>query len=62
MPGKISNQKLARNNGSLDPSIRLPVDKYRPAPETHADIVSEKLWLYLQKAYGVQGKPYSEGK
>ncbi|KAI9494983.1 hypothetical protein BDB00DRAFT_281460 [Zychaea mexicana] len=60
LPGKISNHKLARSNGSLDPSIRLPNDKYRPSPETHADIVSEKLWLYLQKAYGVQGKAYSE--
>ncbi|KAI7857226.1 hypothetical protein BDC45DRAFT_436072 [Circinella umbellata] len=60
LPTKISNHKLARSNGSLDPSIRLPVDKYRPAPETHADIVSEKLFLYLQKAYGVQGRSYSE--
>ncbi|OAD66060.1 hypothetical protein PHYBLDRAFT_160700 [Phycomyces blakesleeanus NRRL 1555(-)] len=44
----------------LDPNIRLPLDKYRPAPETHADIVSETLWNYLEKAYGVQGRAYSE--
>lgn len=62
LPGRITNNKLARNNGSLDPSIRLPMDKYRPSPETHADIVSEKLWFYLEKVYGVQGKAYSEGK
>ncbi|KAI8142569.1 hypothetical protein BJV82DRAFT_145728 [Fennellomyces sp. T-0311] len=60
LPGRVTNQKLARSNGSLDPSIRLPMDKYRPSPETHADIISEKLWNYLQKAYGVQGRPYSE--
>ncbi|KAG0169211.1 hypothetical protein DFQ28_011372 [Apophysomyces sp. BC1034] len=60
LPGRISNQKLARANGTLDPNIRLPMDKYRPSPETHADIVSEKLWSYLEKAYGVQGRAYSE--
>ncbi|ORZ00388.1 hypothetical protein BCR43DRAFT_511400 [Syncephalastrum racemosum] len=60
LPGRITNNKLARNNGSLDPSIRLPMDKYRPSPETHADIVSEKLWIYLEKVYGVQGKAFSE--
>ncbi|KAI9016449.1 hypothetical protein CLU79DRAFT_796371 [Phycomyces nitens] len=60
LPGKITNHKLGRNNGTLDPNIRLPLDKYRPAPETHADIVSETLWNYLEKAYGVQGKAYSE--
>lgn len=37
------------------------MDKFRPAPETHGDIVSEKLWSYLVKAYGVQGRAYSEG-
>ncbi|KAL0079506.1 hypothetical protein F4703DRAFT_1875007 [Phycomyces blakesleeanus] len=62
LPGKITNHKLARSNGMLDPNIRLPLDKYRPAPETHADIVSETLWNYLEKAYGVQGRAYSEGK
>lgn len=61
LPGKISNQKLARSNGSLNPGIRLPNDKYRPAPETSADIISEHLWSYLSKAYGVQGRAYSEG-
>ncbi|KAJ8659577.1 hypothetical protein O0I10_004554 [Lichtheimia ornata] len=60
LPGKISNQKLARSNGSLNPGIRLPNDKYRPAPETSADIISEHLWSYLSKAYGVQGRAYSE--
>ncbi|KAF7727063.1 hypothetical protein EC973_008026 [Apophysomyces ossiformis] len=60
LPGRISNHKLARANGTLDPNIRLPMDKYRPSPETHADIVSEKLWSYLEKAYGVQGRAYSE--
>ncbi|KAI7886345.1 hypothetical protein K492DRAFT_203418 [Lichtheimia hyalospora FSU 10163] len=60
LPGKISNQKLARSNGSLNPGIRLPNDKYRPAPETSADIISENLWSYLSKAYGVQGRAYSE--
>lgn len=49
-------------NGTLDPNIRLPMDKYRPSPETHGDIVSERLWSYLVKAYGVQGRAYSEGK
>jgi hypothetical protein len=62
LPGKITNQKLARMNGTLDPNIRLPMDKFRPSPETHGDIVSEKLWSYLVKAYGVQGRAYSEGK
>jgi len=38
------------------------MDKYRPSPETHGDIVSEKLWRYLAKAYGVQGRAYSEGE
>lgn len=38
------------------------MDKYRPSPETHADIVSERLWSYLVRAYGVQGRAYSEGK
>lgn len=61
-PGKITNQKLARINGTLDPNIRLPMDKYRPSPETHADIVSERLWSYLVRAYSVQGRAYSEGK
>ncbi|KAI8061361.1 hypothetical protein BDF21DRAFT_429381 [Thamnidium elegans] len=60
LPGKITNNKLARSNGTLDPNIRLPMDKFRPAPETHGDIVSEKLWSYLVKAYGVQGRAYSE--
>ncbi|KAI9311299.1 hypothetical protein BX666DRAFT_1833301, partial [Dichotomocladium elegans] len=60
LPGRITNQKLARQNGTLNPNIRLPVDKYRPAPETHADIISEKLWKYLYKIYGVSGKIYSE--
>ncbi|KAI9485186.1 MAG: hypothetical protein EXX96DRAFT_544196 [Benjaminiella poitrasii] len=60
LPTKITNQKLARANGTLDPNIRLPMDKYRPSPETHGDIVSEKLWGYLSKAYGVQGRAYSE--
>ncbi|KAI8341414.1 hypothetical protein BC941DRAFT_416797 [Chlamydoabsidia padenii] len=59
-PGPITNNKLARSNGTLDPNIRLPMDKYRPAPETHADIISENLWTYLAKAYGVQGQAYSE--
>ncbi|KAI9308494.1 hypothetical protein BJ944DRAFT_260155 [Cunninghamella echinulata] len=59
-PGPITNNKLARSNGTLDPNIRIPMDKFRPAPETHADIVSEKLWKYLEKTYGVQGKAYSE--
>lgn len=62
LPTKISNNKLARLNGTLDPNIRLPMDKYRPSPETHGDIISEKLWSYLSKAYGVQGKAYNEGK
>ncbi|KAI9315679.1 hypothetical protein BX666DRAFT_1842935, partial [Dichotomocladium elegans] len=62
LPGKITNNKLTRSNGSLDPTIRLPKDKYRPSPETHADIVSERLWSYLSKAYGVQGRPFHEGK
>jgi hypothetical protein len=61
LPGRITNNKLARNNGTLDPNIRLPMDKYRPSPETHADIISVKLWNYLAKAYGVQGKAYNEG-
>lgn len=61
-PGPITNNKLARSNGTLDPNIRIPMDKFRPAPETHADIVSERLWKYLEKAYGVQGRAYSEGK
>lgn len=61
LPGKITNNKLARSNGTLDPNIRLPMDKFRPSPETHADIVSERLWSYLVKAYGVQGRAYSEG-
>ncbi|OBZ80868.1 hypothetical protein A0J61_11083, partial [Choanephora cucurbitarum] len=60
LPTRITNNKLARSNGTLDPNIRLPMDKYRPSPETHGDIVSEKLWTYLVKAYGVQGKAYSE--
>ena len=60
LPGKISNIRLARQNGTLDPNIRLPMDKFRPSPETHGDIVSEKLWSYLVKAYGVQGRAYSE--
>ncbi|KAG1145327.1 hypothetical protein G6F37_004595 [Rhizopus arrhizus] len=60
LPGRITNNKLARNNGTLDPNIRLPMDKYRPSPETHADIISVKLWNYLAKAYGVQGKAYNE--
>ncbi|KAI7899366.1 uncharacterized protein BX663DRAFT_441420 [Cokeromyces recurvatus] len=60
LPTKITNQKLARANGTLDPNIRLPMDKYRPSPETHGDIVSEKLWGYLSKVYGVQGRAYSE--
>ncbi|CDS04575.1 hypothetical protein LRAMOSA07204 [Lichtheimia ramosa] len=60
LPGRITNQKLARSNGSLNPNIRLPVDKFRPAPDTNADIVSEKLWSYLQKAYGLQGRAFSE--
>ncbi|KAG1490088.1 hypothetical protein G6F46_011258 [Rhizopus delemar] len=60
LPGRITNNKLARNNSTLDPNIRLPMDKYRPSPETHADIVSVKLWNYLEKAYGVQGKAYNE--
>ncbi|KAI7864056.1 hypothetical protein BDF14DRAFT_1268984 [Spinellus fusiger] len=60
LPGRITNHKLSRSHGVLDPNIRLPLDKYRPAPETHADIVSEVLWNYLEKAYGVQGKAYSE--
>ncbi|KAI8389244.1 hypothetical protein BD560DRAFT_381003 [Blakeslea trispora] len=60
LPTRITNHRLARSNGTLDPNIRLPMDKYRPSPETHGDIVSEKLWTYLVKAYGVQGKPYSE--
>lgn len=38
------------------------MDKYRPAPETHADIISENLWSYLANAYGVMGHAYSEGK
>lgn len=38
------------------------MDKFRPSPETHGDIVSERLWSYLVKAYGVQGRAYSEGK
>lgn len=62
LPGRITNQKLARSNGSLNPNIRLPVDKFRPAPDTNADIVSEKLWSYLQKAYGLQGRAFSEGR
>lgn len=62
LPGRVTNNKLARSNGTLDPNIRLPMDKYRPSPETHADIVSVKLWRYLEKAYGVQGKAYNEGK
>ncbi|KAG1466546.1 hypothetical protein G6F46_000974 [Rhizopus delemar] len=60
LPGRITNSKLARNSGTLDPNIRLPMDKYRPSPETHADIISVKLWNYLAKAYGVQGKAYNE--
>ncbi|CEI94354.1 hypothetical protein RMCBS344292_08566 [Rhizopus microsporus] len=60
LPGRVTNNKLARSNGTLDPNIRLPMDKYRPSPETHADIVSVKLWRYLEKAYGVQGKAYNE--
>ncbi|KAI8076605.1 uncharacterized protein B0P05DRAFT_545109 [Gilbertella persicaria] len=60
LPARITNNKLARTNGTLDPNIRLPMDKYRPSPETHGDIVSEKLWRYLEKAYGVQGRAYSE--
>ncbi|KAI8641019.1 hypothetical protein BD408DRAFT_418950 [Parasitella parasitica] len=60
LPTKITQQRLSRANGSLDPNIRLPMDKYRPCPETHGDIVSEKLWRYLAKAYGVQGRAYNE--
>ncbi|KAI8997084.1 hypothetical protein BDB01DRAFT_712735 [Pilobolus umbonatus] len=60
LPGRISNHKLARSNGTLDPNIRLPMDKYRPSPETHGDIISERLWNYLSHAYGVQGSAYSE--
>lgn len=60
LPTKITQSRLARSNGTLDPNIRLPMDKYRPCPETHGDIVSEKLWRYLAKAYGVQGRAYSE--
>ncbi|CAO3622811.1 unnamed protein product [Cunninghamella blakesleeana] len=59
-PGPITNNKLARSNGTLDPNIRIPMDKFRPSPETHADIISERLWKYLEKEYGVQGKAYSE--
>ncbi|KAI8097018.1 uncharacterized protein BX664DRAFT_325413 [Halteromyces radiatus] len=59
-PGQITNNKLTRSNGTLDPNIRIPIDKYRPSPETHADIVSQNLWSYLEKTYGVQGKAYSE--
>ncbi|ORZ20508.1 hypothetical protein BCR42DRAFT_322707 [Absidia repens] len=59
-PGPITNNKLARGNGTLDPNIRIPMDKYRPAPETHADIISENLWTYLEKTYGVLGQAYSE--
>lgn len=62
LPTKITQSRLARSNGTLDPNIRLPMDKYRPCPETHGDIVSEKLWRYLAKAYGVQGRAYNEGK
>lgn len=62
LPTKITQQRLSRMNGSLDPNIRLPMDKYRPSPETHGDIVSEKLWRYLAKAYGVHGNAYSEGR
>jgi hypothetical protein len=61
LPGRITNQKLSRSNGTLDPNIRLPMDKYRPSPETHADIVSEKLWSFLSKTYGVQGGSFNEG-
>lgn len=61
LPAKITQSRLARSNGTLDPNIRLPMDKYRPCPETHGDIVSEKLWRYLAKAYGVQGRAYNEG-
>ncbi|KAI8979771.1 hypothetical protein BDF20DRAFT_871562 [Mycotypha africana] len=60
LPTKITNNKLARMNGTLDPNIRLPMDKYRPSPETHGDIISEKLWGYLSKAYGVLGRAYNE--
>ncbi|GAN03939.1 hypothetical protein MAM1_0051c03395 [Mucor ambiguus] len=60
LPTKITQSRLSRSNGTLDPNIRLPMDKYRPCPETHGDIVSEKLWRYLAKAYGVQGRAYSE--
>ncbi|CAO3702006.1 unnamed protein product [Rhizopus stolonifer] len=60
LPGRITNNKLARGNNTLDPNVRLPMDKYRPSPETHADIISIKLWNYLEKAYGVQGKAYNE--
>ncbi|KAF1804400.1 hypothetical protein V8B55DRAFT_1500625 [Mucor lusitanicus] len=60
LPTKITQSRLARSNGTLDPNIRLPMDKYRPCPETHGDIVSEKLWRYLAKAYGVQGRAYNE--
>ncbi|KAL7318378.1 hypothetical protein PS15m_004604 [Mucor circinelloides] len=60
LPTKITQSRLSRSNGTLDPNIRLPMDKYRPSPETHGDIVSEKLWRYLAKAYGVQGRAYSE--
>ncbi|CAO3623585.1 unnamed protein product [Mucor fragilis] len=60
LPAKITQSRLARSNGTLDPNIRLPMDKYRPCPETHGDIVSEKLWRYLAKAYGVQGRAYNE--
>ncbi|KAK4519995.1 60S ribosomal protein L31B [Mucor velutinosus] len=60
LPTKITQSRLSRSNGTLDPNIRLPMDKYRPCPETHGDIVSEKLWRYLAKAYGVQGRAYNE--
>ncbi|KAI8070918.1 hypothetical protein BC940DRAFT_294752 [Gongronella butleri] len=59
-PGPITNYKLARNNGQLDPELRLPFDKYRPAPETHADIISEQLWTFLVDTYGLEGRAYTE--
>ncbi|ORX60454.1 hypothetical protein DM01DRAFT_1404719 [Hesseltinella vesiculosa] len=59
-PGPIANYRLAKNNGQLDPELRVPYDKYRPAPETHADIISERLWTFLVDTYGLEGRAYSE--